>query len=192
MIFAMIFAIVSCLACAALVAYSARASRRIPSTAALERAVKGLCHHNPSAIIGNEADSLSELVRTIQTTDSRAVAVAALNEFIGDAEQESSRGVTVPSLLGRVCLTLGLLLAILAVAEGLANAERGLTIVHFGPALIAAVAGLVGALLCYWLGQQANRRRREYREHTRRLARLLSQLIERRLPQETHDGERAT
>lgn len=176
----MIFAVISCLACAALVAYSAHATRQIPSTAVLERTSRSLRREDGSVAVIRNNGQLSDLVETIETAHSRAVGVAALNEFIADAEQESSRGAGIPLSLGRVCLTLGLLLAVLAVAQTLASAESRSTIGQFLPALIAVAAGLVGGLSCYQLGQQANRRRREYREQVRRLARLLEQ----RLPQE--------
>jgi hypothetical protein len=189
----MIFAIMSCLACAALVAYSARAVRHMPATARLERMSRTLGAEKHSARAhGDDDQRLRELVNTIETTNSRAVAVAALNEFIGDAEQESSRGASIPSSLGRVCLTLGLLLAVLAVTQALASPERGLTIDRFTPALVAATAGLMGGLLCYQIGQQANLRRREYRDQARRLARSLERLVEARLPQEAATKAKST
>ena len=172
-----------------MVAYSAHSIRHIPSAAPLERTSNALGRERRlSGTGGSDERGLIDLVTTIETANSRAVAVAALNEFIGDADQESSRGATIPSSLARVCLTLGVLLGVLAVAQTLGDAGGGPIIGRFGPALVAATAGLMGGLLCYQLGQQANRRRSEYREQVRRLAALLEQRLPPERPERRQNG----
>lgn len=171
------FAVLACVSGVLLMLGSLRVARAQPSAQRLEACVRSL--QQGAAAPGDSGDRISvkvrELVECIGRASTRSVAVAELNEFILEVDSES--GTEVPLTLARVCLTLGLLLGVLALATGLGGATNvGLETAT--PALVAVMAGLASGLVCYQLGLSAKRRRQEFRGVLRRL----TQLLERRLP----------
>jgi|SRR6187399_1125119 len=189
------FAVLSCLMGAAFVFGSWRVARAQPSARSLEACVKrlqgavpgetagavlgasavpGAAERGESTSLGSDAEGMAvrvlELADRISRAQSRAAAVAELNEFISEVDRDS--GAEVPLTLARVCFTSGILLAVLAVAAMLAAGGMvGLT--SAVPALVAVIGGLSSGMLCYQLGREAKRRRQEFRGVVRRLMLVL-------------------
>jgi hypothetical protein len=177
------FAVLSCLMGAAFVFGSWRVARAQPSARSLEACVERL-QRGESTPLGQQGEGtavrVAELADRISRAQSRAVAVAELNEFISEVDRDS--GVEVPLTLARVCFTSGILLGLLALAAMLA-AGGMVGLMSTVPALVAVFAGLSSGMLCYQLGREAKRRRQEFRGVVRRLTRVL----QRRFPLEATD-----
>ena len=170
------FAILACVTGAVLVIQSWRVMRAQPSPHALEawvRALKQGAANPPSSKEGISV-RVREVVESIGGATSRSVAVAELNEFISEVDQDT--GVEVPLTLARVCFTLGILLGVLALAARLGSgAVVGLETAL--PALVTVIAGLASGMVCYQLGLTARRRRQEFRGLLRQLTHVLEQLL---------------
>lgn len=173
------FAILACVSGVLLAVGSWRVARAQPSARALEACVRSLRRDVGATppLVDPTSLRVGELVQRIARARSRSVAVAELNEFISEVDADS--GAEVPQTLARVCFTLGLLLAVLALAAGL-GAAGSVGVETVTPALVALTAGLASGMACYQLGLVAKRRRQEFRG----VLRQLTQLLEKRLPAE--------
>ena len=170
------FAIVACVSGAALMIKSWRVMRAQPSSHALEAWVRSLKQGASNAPSSDDGISVRvrEVVQSIGGATSRSAAIAELNEFISEVDQDTA--AEVPLTLARVCFTLGILLGVLALAASLGSgAAVGLETAL--PALVTVIAGLASGMVCYQLGLTAKRRRQEFRGVLRQLTRVLEQRL---------------
>ena len=178
------FATFSCAACALCVHLARRVERGIPAAASLERTLYGL--RRGAELSGNAAvdaePAVRELIGSLAEARSFAAAIAALNEFISEAETVSSRGAEVPKTLARVCFSVGIFGGVLALARGLGGGSP--TPALAADALGSVAFGLLGGMLCHYVGHKASGRRRRYRECVRELSRWFRQRVAERWPDE--------
>jgi hypothetical protein len=176
------FATFSCAACALAVYLARRAERRVPAAAPLERTLQKLRH---GAELAQESwvdtePVVRELLVSFAAARSAGAAIAALNEFITEAETVSAHGAEVPKTLARVCFSVGILGGVLALARGLGGGLPSPELA--GDALGSVAVGLLGGMLCHYVGQKASARRRRYRDCVRELSRWFRQRVEETWP----------
>lgn len=117
--------------------------------------------------------ALARTATEVLAAPSRAAAVAALNEALGDVARELDVSREVPKSATRVTLASGALLALVELGrrlpDGAASAMAG--------ALPPVAAGVVGAAICWSLARVAEQRGRRARDGWDRLGRILERLL---------------
>jgi hypothetical protein len=116
----------------------------------------------------------------VEAATSREQAVAELNEFVSEVSRQLGSGAKVPSALARASFASGVLFAVLALADTMAD---GASAVVVTPALVSLVAGVAAGGACMQIGRVANKRRLALREAAERLRRELGRRLPSKAPQ---------
>ncbi|MCC6666754.1 MAG: hypothetical protein IT375_23585 [Polyangiaceae bacterium] len=117
--------------------------------------------------------ALGRAAREVLEAPSRPLAVASLNETLGDVARELDVSREVPKSATRVALASGALLGLIELGRRLPD-DGAQALVGAAPSV---AAGLVGMVACMLLARSAEQRGRRARDGWDRLGRILERLL---------------